>query len=300
MFLSYFLGFVALGVLYIISVVVTKGNWNPFALALGVDNNISVSLLQFLIFTYLTIFAYVVVFVARYQSQHLTTPPDIPVNLLILMGLSVATATASKGIVVSYVDQNKLPDVGANDKSGTIQDKNGNIALTKIQMLIWTCITVAIYVATLVKFVGDGKYNQVALPDVDGALLVLMGAAQGAYIGGKLVSTATNTPIIERIIPSPVKLNAPPSPIKMTNAPPSPIKMTIRGRLFGDSQGNNAVLYRDAGTWAQREVPVIVQAQWTDNKIEFDIPSEMQKAGTYTMWVTVDGQMSNGCDIVVT
>src|SRR6266496_2929280 len=94
-------------VLWAISFVFTR-KFNPFELACGVDKNYSASLLQFLIFTYVIVFAYVAVYVARLGAE-LTALPNIPLNLLVLMGLSVGSATASKGIVVSYVEQGKLP-----------------------------------------------------------------------------------------------------------------------------------------------------------------------------------------------
>src|SRR5829696_7937852 len=98
----YMWGIIAILILYVISGFVTRPenepgqarglrfNLNPFALAIGDDKNLSASLLQFLIFTYLTIFAYVTVYAARLGSGlGLTMLPDIPLNLLILMGLSV-------------------------------------------------------------------------------------------------------------------------------------------------------------------------------------------------------------------
>jgi hypothetical protein len=185
----YFWGILTILLLWVISYVVTGRQLNPFALAYGVDKNYSASLLQFLIFTYLTVFAYVVVYVARVNAG-LTTLPNIPLNLLVLMGLSVASATASKGIVVSYAEQGKVPSPG-QDKSGITHDKEGNVALTKVQMLIWTFVAAGIYLISVFHFIDHRLYTQLdqgALPDVDGALLVLMAAAQGGYIGGKLVN----------------------------------------------------------------------------------------------------------------
>jgi hypothetical protein len=273
----YLWGIITIALVWIISGVITR-SLNPFALACGVDNNYSASLLQFLIFTYVTAFAYVAVYVARLGAG-LTVLPNIPLNLLILMGISVASATASKGIVVSYVEQGKLP-VDSNDQSGVVKDKQGNVALTKVQMLIWAFIAAVIYVSTVVDFVQRGLYTQQgALPDVDGALLVLMGAAQGGYIGGKLVSHGNGIPIIEHILPSPISVS-------------SGKKVAIVGGLFGDSPAGNMVLYRNMITGAQREIPAIPAAQWTDKRIEFDIPLEMQTAGPYTIWVNANGQTS--------
>jgi hypothetical protein len=284
---TYVWGIIAILILWGISFVVTR-KFNPFALACGVDNNFSASLLQLLIFTYITVFSYVAVYVARLHAE-LNSLPDIPLNLLVLMGLSVSSATASKGIVVSYVEQGKLPD-RSDDKSGMTRDKEGNVALTKVQMLIWTFIAAGIYLITVVSFIKDQTFTQSgkgALPDVDGALLVLMGAAQGAYIGGKLVSRSTSAPIIQRILPSPMSMS-------------TATRVTLNGGLFGGSPDGSTVIYRNNATGAQREVLAIPAAQWKDNRIEFDIPAEMKIAGAYTVWVNVNGQESNGYDIVVT
>ena len=283
----YLWGIITIAVLWIISYVITGHNPNPFALACGVDKNYSASLLQFLIVTYLTVFAYVAVYVARLGSG-LTTLPDVPLNLLALMGLSVGSATASKGIVLSYIDQGKLPVDGA-DKSGVVKDKFGNVALTKVQMLIWTFIAAVIYVGTVLAFIDNKIYLQPghgALPDVDGALLVLMGAAQGGYIGGKLVNRGTSSPIIERILPSSISIS-------------TAKKLAILGGLFGDSPDGNTVLYRNTVTGAQGEIPTIPAAQWKDGRIDFDIPADMQAPGTYTIWVNANGQTSTGYDVEV-
>ncbi|GAB4453899.1 MAG: hypothetical protein Fur0044_48720 [Anaerolineae bacterium] len=275
----YMWGIIAVGVFYIVGVVVTGRRFNPLELARGADENYSASLLQFLIFTYLTVFTYVAVYAARLVSG-LTTLPEIPLNLLVLMGLSVISATASKGITISYQEQ------GQQSGAGVFKDETGNVALIKVQMLIWTFIAAAIYFITVVNFINTKGYTQSALPDVDGALLVLMGAAQGGYIGGKLVSRSTGIPIIERIVPSPISLNA-------------DTKITLLGGLFGDSQDSSTVVYQNKATGVQREVPAASVKQWADSKIEFDIPNEMKTVGIYTMWVIVKGQKSAGTDIEV-
>jgi hypothetical protein len=115
-----------------------------------------------------------------------------------------------------------------------------------------------------------------------------MGAAQGGYIGGKLVSRSMGIPIpiIERILPSPISLS-------------TSSAVAISGGLFGDSPDGNTVVYRNNKTGEQREVPAIPAVQWTDSRIEFDLPVEMKKVGTYTVWVIVKSQKSAGKNIKV-
>jgi hypothetical protein len=294
----YLWGIVAVLCMYLTSIVVTrtadKGiNINPFALACGADKNLSASLLQFLLFTYLTIFSYVAVFAARLGadkgfSEWLT----VPQNLLILMGISVVSATASKGIVVSYVEQGKLPPP-TEDKSGVTTDKDGQTALTKVQMIIWTIIAVGIYLLIVLDFLRNKKYlDSTELPDVDGSLLVLMGAAQGAYLGGKLVTRTTGaansqaSPVIAQILPSPVSIT-------------SAAKVSIHGILFGSSPDGSMVKVQNKSNNAIFEVPAIPAAQWKDNRIEFDLPAAMKAPGMYTLSVTVNTQESKGLDLEV-
>lgn len=283
----YIWGIIAILLLWGISFVATGRRINPFALAFGFDKNYSASLLQLLIFTYLTVFSYVAVYVARLGAG-LSALPDIPLNLFLLMGLSVSSATASKGIVVSYVEEGKLP-AASDDKSGVVEDKSGRVALTKVQMLIWTFIAAGIYLVTVLDFIKSNGYvsSTIALPDVDGALVVLIGASQGAYIGGKLVSRTTGRPIIHSILPAPVSIATTPT-------------LTIVGGLLGNSPDGNTVIFRNNATGAKREVPAIPVGQWKDNRIDFGIPAEMKTAGAYTVWVNSNGQESDGYDIVVT
>jgi hypothetical protein len=137
MFQPYYLyGALSLILFYIISRLIT-GNWNPFAMAKGKgNNNYSASLLQMIVFTMLTIFAYTSVFAARVMNVDgfLTELPGIPTNLMILMGISVVNAVGSRAIRETQASSGTLPQY---DLSSVYQDRDGKTDLIKIQMPVY-------------------------------------------------------------------------------------------------------------------------------------------------------------------
>jgi hypothetical protein len=171
----------------------TTGKWAPFALAHNEAKEakgLSASKFQALIWTAAALFAYASVFGARLLEvglrQTLATLPMIPLNLLLLMGFSATTAVGSKGVTVTYKTRGVIPDTGGS----LTLNPEGQPDMVKAQMVVWSLIGAMIYLASVVNFVGAKGYltSQLALPDVDGTLLVLMGVSQGSYLGNKLVT----------------------------------------------------------------------------------------------------------------
>lgn len=282
-------GWIALGLMYVLSIVITRSGW-PWALARGHNNSVSASLLQFWVFTIVTVFAYVTAFFARVlepKAQGALTLPDVPVNLLILMGLSVVTASSSKGIVVSYLRQNQ---VTSSDESNAVSDREGATDLSKVQMLIWTFVAATIYLIRFGQFIATQEYlpkelgQGFALPDIDGALLVLMGAADGGYIGGKLVSRTTAAPVIERFVPPKVSHDGD--------------EVVIEGNLFGDAQAASRLTLDDVTVGAGDIV------SWTDTEIKIKLPAGMtpaagQPAKKVKGVVRVNSRNSDAKDLLV-
>lgn len=177
---------------------IISGKWSPLELARGDgDSNgqLSASKLQYLIFTFVAVFAYTSITGARLlnlgDGTGFSASLDVPLNLIVLMGLSVTTAITSKAITVSYLKQDRISQ---KDNSTLINGRNGKPDLVKAQMLMWTSVAVLLYLARVVRFVSDGQYANVSLsmPDVDATLITLMGVSQGAYIGNKLASQDVN------------------------------------------------------------------------------------------------------------
>lgn len=208
----YFVGLIFLAIFWLISWGVTK-NPNPFAMAKGSGKNgenlnHNASVLQMLVFTMLTIFAYTTVFAARAMNGDNSLLRDqwlvVPSNLLILMGISVGTAAASRAITVQNLPPKpegvKSENIPVNEDSSLTTDSDGRTDLVKIQMLIWTAVAVVVYLTILWRFMINGCYllNPTgtcvaswgnSLPDIDSAFMILLGVSQGGYVVNKLAQT---------------------------------------------------------------------------------------------------------------
>jgi hypothetical protein len=223
------------------------------------------------------VFAYVAIWAARALEGNFDPITEIPQNLLIAMGLSVTTMAAAKAITVSYVTSGRVIKTGASpsDKKdtgvGPIVSSDERVPdLSKIQMLVWTLIAIVIYFFAVVDQIGSGH----ALPDIDAALMVLMGLGQGAYLGKKLVTTVT--PRLTGLSPG-------------EGNPGTEISIT--GMAFGTEQHGSLIIMEGAPLHPQNVV-------WADTQIRFTLPAKPPsgqdwKAGQrVTFGVIVGGQES--------
>jgi hypothetical protein len=251
---------------------------------------------QLLVWTLIVVFCFLTVALARILSNLPAVSPDIPENLLILIGISVSVTPVS--IYVSkkkYEEQtpeSKIADkqLKASEKNGTpiIKDENektpvkeatekeitqneiderrrargyGSMLLederpsiTRFQMFSWTIIGVLIYAGIFIKqlysftIATPGNFSDVLiLPDIDFALVALMGLSQAAYVGGKYVSP-TKPKIFSSISPNPVMEEQ---------------ETTIIGINFGKEKGairigGKTILPSDIA--------------WSESKITFKVP----------------------------
>lgn len=201
----YLAGGAAVLLLMVLMRVVSKSDtWNPLRLARGEDGKTSTSKLQFVLWTGVIAFSYVVIFTARLDVPDLQPLDGMPQNVLIAMGLSVVTAAGAKGITVSYLNSGRLVQTESEKPGGAVVDDKGDPDLVKIQMLLWTVIALVAYLFDTVDQVQSDKLD--ALPDIDAALMVLMGLGQGAYLGNKLVTTTT--PFLTDVDPKQAAPNA--------------------------------------------------------------------------------------------
>lgn len=280
---GYLFGAGALLVFWIFSYIVTR-KVAPWALAISestvgrqLQGVLSVSKFQALVWTLITLFTYTSVFGARFLASEpgaaLRTLPSIPINLLVLMGLSVATAAGAKGVTISYKSQGLIEE----RSGGLTTNPEGQGDLIKAQMLIWTVIGAGIYLLRVVSFIAGRAWEvdpntPLALPDIDGALLVLMGASQGSYVGNKLVSRdIRKTPKLESMLP--LK-----GPVGTT--------VTILGENFGDAQGANFVSLDDSTIRSQADGLV----SWSDIQIEVTIPTTYKAGDKIAVGVYRDGE----------
>jgi len=147
-------------------------------------------------------------------------------------------------------------------------------------MLIWTFVGAFWYLVTVVRFIDAIDValaeNTVALPDVDGALLVLMGAAAGAYLGDKLVARdIRKTPRLDKITPSSGKAGT---------------EITLLGSEFGAEHGQNFVQLADG---SGREELVREACVWGNLQIgKVKIPETFTAGSRVSVQVYRDGEYS--------
>ena len=261
---GYWFGIGAMLLFWIVSFVITDKKVAPWALAISQGKGkkegeegeekdvVSASKLQALVWTWVTLFAWGSVFGALYLESRasgsgtIPTVPGIPVGLLVLMGLSVTTAAGAKGITVSYKDQGLIDQASG----GAVRNAQGDPDLAKAQMLIWTFVAAVYYLLKVIALIDSGvKGADFMLPDVDGSLLVLMGAAQGTYIGDKLVSRdLTKKPKLQEVKPA---------------SKPAGTEVTLLGENFGADQGDNFVEiddvpFRDGLVWSDLQIQKVI------------------------------------------
>lgn len=220
-----------------------SGSINPIHLAIGADGSLSSSKFQFLVWNAAVVFSYIWIYAVRYSlhaGNELAAvgPIPIPHNVLYVMGFSIGTFAAAKAITVSYINAGRLSDDStpsvAQNASGDQQNANGPKSpvksglattdgapdLSKIQMLVWTLIAVAIFLVETLHNVFGTSQAAVAcstllppnpmqlcqpLPDIDPVLMVLMGLGQAAYLGTKL--TLSDAPILTSVTADPEGTN---------------------------------------------------------------------------------------------
>jgi hypothetical protein len=275
----------ALALLWVVFGLVTRGG-NPLRLVVGADGRPSTSKLQWFLWTVVVVFSYVAIYAARASRGYYEAVDYIPYNLLLAMGLSIGTMVAAKAITTSYVSSGQVnkppvqpdapaagaPPAGAppvaagvtptaratTGAGAVLKDDDGAPDLSKIQMMAWTLIAIGVYLYAVFHVVPEilglkpplpAADKVPGLPNIDAALMVLMGLGQGAYLGKKLVTT--DTPRLFGLTPSS-------GPVGTT--------VTVSGASFGEGQGGNAVTIDGA--------PNIGRAsEWHDSLIKFDIPA---------------------------
>jgi hypothetical protein len=270
----YIIGFAVLLLLWLFYRI-SAGDWNILETTRGADNRWSTSKCQFFLWTVVALFSYASLYAARIGAGVLTTNDfNIPTNLLLAMGLSVTTAVAAKGITVSQLsDQTATKEhIDAKDAQtgDLIKDDGGAIDLTKVQMLGWTIVALGAYIAS-VAYAVQHIQPTTKLPDIDTALMVLMGLGQGAYLAKKLITTST--PTISKIDPAKVRPGR---------------EVTINGTSFGVAQGQ-ALIAIDGVVPA----PPLAVKSWSDTSIAFLMPNPPLPAGFPTgqkpVSITLDG-----------
>lgn len=200
-----------------IAIVVTpsspSGRRNWLLLIEGQDGPLSTSKAQWCLWTAVIAGSYVAVYAARASVGLSTASMAVPANVLLVLGFSATTMATAKGVTTAYLAGGRLSK-GSPDKNppgGLLTDDAGITDLSKVQLMTWTIIAVGIYVYTLVTTITAilAHKQNLGLPDIDTALMVLMGLSQGGYVAKKLVTV--NPPAAARVA-APSDAVTPPAP----------------------------------------------------------------------------------------
>jgi hypothetical protein len=178
--------FVVLAGIYGAYVLATR-SFNVYRIAEGADGRASTSKAQFLLWTAVVVPCYAALFVANWRGAHAVDAGlGVPSNLMAALGISVMTTTGAKALYL--VGSAPKQKAGATSKGGLLTDDAGYPDLAKIQLLAWTLLAVGIFcvrVADHIQSTLSGAQAATTLPDVDTALLVLMGIGHAGYTAKK-------------------------------------------------------------------------------------------------------------------
>lgn len=178
----------------------------------------STSKLQWLLWLLVVLFAYIALWILRAKQGDYSALPNVPDNILIVLGFSTATMAASKGIKLASLNATakKAADLVAAGGAapvaaaaagaaaaaaiapaagvgGIFQDDTGFPDISKIQIMAFTLVTIGIFLAAVIHQIASSP-PVTSLPDIDGTLMVLMGISSGGYLAKKTVSELTNRP----------------------------------------------------------------------------------------------------------
>jgi hypothetical protein len=172
------------------------------------------------------------------------------------MGFSIITLATAKGVTSAYVSTGRLSKTPGKPALADLvtQDDAMTPDLSKVQMLTWTLIASATYLYSVTQALPH--FNGSNFPDINPALMALMGIGQGAYLSGKII--ASQSIAIVRVDP----------PRGM--APGA--RLTIVGTGFGSSPGT--VLFSDvvaafdsssASPWSDTSISIIIPPTHTNH-----------------------------------
>jgi hypothetical protein len=193
---------VLLGILWLTYRVV-NGSWRFWLLAVGVDGRYSSSRFHGLCWTIVVFVAYTVLYLARVHAGSTEALHEIPPNVLTALGLSLGTTVAAAGITSSRVARNTTIKSHSPRSELTfaalVEDDQGNPDLVKAQLMVWTFVSLAVYIVATVDAVtrtlaATNPTLLPALPDIDTTLLVLSGIGQGSYLAAKVATTPPKSP----------------------------------------------------------------------------------------------------------
>lgn len=144
-------------------------------------NSYSLSKFQLLLFTLVSVFGYIYVFVCRMLVQWAFELPEVPQGLPGLMAVSLGTTVVATGVAANVGAKGAGPD------SPSFSDfiSSGGIVLPeRFQFFLWTIVAT---VGVLVLVLAADPVTLQKLPSLPDGMLYLIGLSSAGYLGGKLV-----------------------------------------------------------------------------------------------------------------
>ena len=114
----------------------------------GQDGRLSSSKFQWFVWTIAAVGGFSALFAARALRGASAGDIGVPANILIALGFSTATMATAKGITTAYIAGGRV-DKSADKsslKGGILTDDDGIADLSKIQLITWTIIAIAIWI----------------------------------------------------------------------------------------------------------------------------------------------------------
>ena len=237
----------------------------------------SLSIFQFMLWTFVVIFAYLGVYLIRMSGGIFTPISNIPTNLLTLMGISITVPVVSGGVSdIKYKESATQTPPKPMPAFSEMLSEGGKPTLTRFQMFCWTWIGIGIYLiiflTTVTKPANLQAVENLSLPDIDQSLVFLMGLSQGAYVGGKIVTTQIMK--VTSILPNTAKAKA-------------GSVISIFGANFGTTA--DTVWFNDTSHLVN--VTSGGSEHWTDTRIDVAVPSNLPP-GKYDVKVAVGGNLT--------
>jgi hypothetical protein len=219
------------------------------------------------------LFVYVALLVIRFKQGNYSAISNIPINVLIVLGFSTATAVAAKGITVTQVQNNQVDKSQA--AGGLFLSDQNYPDIAKTQMLAFTFVAIGIFIAAFVHHLTRISPTT-TIPNIDASLLVLMGISQGGYVGKKLVTTGST--VLYSLNP---------------NAGGPGTHVGLAGSMFGSSQDGSQVtldggVTEDPGmTWSDKSIGFAFPARDVARNKDWDVAQDV------SVRVIVNGQPTN-------
>jgi hypothetical protein len=225
----------------------------------------SLARFQFLAWTFIVMFVVLSVYFISLFNGTPELPNEIPANLLILTGISIAVPLASNPVSsIKYGDRKPTGGTMKDDdrrRLATMLMENEKVTVSRFQMFAWTIISIIIYV---VFFFSKTTFlltdvNALTVPDIPQVFVALMGLSQVAYVGNK--ATLSKSVTVLQVSPK--------------SATPG-TTVAITGTNFGAKE-KGSILFED-GAKDVTGTQVIVQPNdikvWQENKIHITVPTQ--------------------------